>query len=122
MQSIAKTTMNHIFGRLVENGRIDLGRKVVGYIPEIGSGYAGANVQQVLDMDVMNNFNEGYDDSHSPAPGPGEPVGYGGQYLLADPDTEAAVVFFSVLESSHARDDSYGPEIIRMSEAVTGLP
>ena len=64
MQSISKCVMNLIFGRLVDNGSIDLNQKIKDYIPEIGSGYAEATIQQVLDMDVINNFDENYDASY----------------------------------------------------------
>lgn len=80
IQSISKTTMNLVFGRLVEDGKVDLGFKVAHYIPDIGSGYADATVQQVLDMDVMNNFNEDYSDPYE-APHPGATVGYGRQEI-----------------------------------------
>jgi CubicO group peptidase (beta-lactamase class C family) len=79
MQSMTKTTLNLVYGRLGEDGVIDLTAKVADYIPEIGSGYAAATIQQVLDMDVVNVFNEDYDDPCSPAPGSGEPVDYGRQ-------------------------------------------
>tara|TARA_Y100001934_G_scaffold275291_1_gene369384 strand:- start:770 stop:1966 length:1197 start_codon:yes stop_codon:yes gene_type:complete len=76
MQSITKSVMNLIFGRLVEDGLVDLTQKVKQYIPEIGSGYAEATVQQVLDMDVVNNFDENYDASYEFNPENGAPVGY----------------------------------------------
>ncbi|MGH6718565.1 MAG: serine hydrolase domain-containing protein [Alphaproteobacteria bacterium] len=60
IQSITKTTVNLIVGRLVEDGRLDLARKVGDVLPEIGSGYAQATIQQVLDMDVVNDFTEDY--------------------------------------------------------------
>jgi CubicO group peptidase (beta-lactamase class C family) len=62
VQSITKTTMNLVVGRLVEAGRLDLGRPVGHYLPDIGSGYAGATVQAVLDMDVINDYSEDYSD------------------------------------------------------------
>jgi CubicO group peptidase (beta-lactamase class C family) len=65
LQSISKTTMALIVGRLVEEGSIDLSRRVKQYLPEIGSGYAEATVQQVLDMDVMNDYTEDYSDPYS---------------------------------------------------------
>ena len=65
LQSISKTTMALIVGRLVEEGRIDLSTPVKQYLPEIGSGYAEATVQQVLDMDVMNDYTEDYSDPYS---------------------------------------------------------
>ena len=68
--------MNLIFGRLVEEGLIDLSQKVKEYIPEIGSGYAEATIQQVLDMDVINNFDENYAASYEFDPQDGAPVGY----------------------------------------------
>jgi len=44
--------MNLVVGQLVEQGVLDLSRSIAHYIPEIGSGYAGATLQQVLNMDV----------------------------------------------------------------------
>ena len=48
--------------------------------------------------------------------------GYGGQYMLANPDTGVAVVFFSVLEDDDAYDAGYSAEVIRMAEEITRLP
>ena len=47
--------------------------------------------------------------------------GYGGQYMLANPDTGVVVVFFSVLEDAAAHDPAYSAEVIRMAEEVTRL-
>lgn len=58
IQSISKTMMNLIIGRLIEDDKIDLERKVADYLPWIGSGYAGATIQQLLNMDVANDFTE----------------------------------------------------------------
>jgi CubicO group peptidase (beta-lactamase class C family) len=65
IQSITKTTMNLIAGRLVEKGVLDLSRPVAQYIPEIGSGYAAATVQQVLDMDVVNDYSQDFADPNA---------------------------------------------------------
>jgi len=81
MQSITKTTMNLIFGRLIEDRLVDVNQKVVYYLPEIGSGYAEATVQQVLNMDLMNNFNEDYSDPYRFDESPGATVGYGRQEI-----------------------------------------
>src|SRR5262245_38518874 len=62
IQSITKTTMNLAVGLLVERGRIDLGLDVGHYLPDIGSGYAAATVQDVLDMNVVNDYSEDYSD------------------------------------------------------------
>jgi CubicO group peptidase (beta-lactamase class C family) len=62
IQSITKTTMNLVVGRLVEAGVLDLSRNVAHYIPEIGSGYATATLQQVLNMDVVNEYSEDFTD------------------------------------------------------------
>jgi CubicO group peptidase (beta-lactamase class C family) len=65
IQSVTKTTMNLVVGRLVEQGRIDLGREVRHYLPDIGSGYAAAAVQDVLDMNVINDYSEDYSDPYA---------------------------------------------------------
>jgi CubicO group peptidase (beta-lactamase class C family) len=62
VQSISKTLVHLIFGQLVDHGIVDLSREVSGYIPEIGSGYARATVQQVLNMDVVNDYSEDFSD------------------------------------------------------------
>jgi CubicO group peptidase (beta-lactamase class C family) len=65
IQSITKTMMNLIIGGLVESGALDLSRPVSHYIPEIGSGYAQATVQQVLNMDVVNDYSEDFTHAHA---------------------------------------------------------
>ena len=65
IQSITKTTMNLVVGQLVERGVLDLSRTVAHYIPEIGSGYARATLQQVLNMDVVNDYSEDFTDPHA---------------------------------------------------------
>jgi CubicO group peptidase (beta-lactamase class C family) len=47
--------------------------------------------------------------------------GYGGQYMLANPDTGVVVVFFSVLENADASDPAYSAEVIRMAEEITRI-
>jgi CubicO group peptidase (beta-lactamase class C family) len=65
IQSIGKMMMNLIIGRLVEEGRVDPARRVGDYLPDIGSGYAAATVQQVLNMDVANDYTEDFTDPAS---------------------------------------------------------
>jgi CubicO group peptidase (beta-lactamase class C family) len=60
-QSTGKTIINLIIGRLVQTGKVDLSAKIKTYIPEIGSGYAEATVQDALDMTVANEYSEVYD-------------------------------------------------------------
>lgn len=62
IQSITKTTMSLIMGRLIGDGLVDPARKVLDYVPEIGTGYGDATVQQVMNMDVANNYTEDYHD------------------------------------------------------------
>jgi len=62
IQSISKTLLNLIMGSLVAEGKVDLSCSVEDYVPDIGSGYAGASIQQVLDMDVVNSYSEDYRD------------------------------------------------------------
>ena len=62
IQSITKTTLHFMLGDLVAQGLIDITQRVDHYLPEIGSGYAAATVQQVANMDVANNYSEDYAD------------------------------------------------------------
>jgi CubicO group peptidase (beta-lactamase class C family) len=62
VQSISKTLVNLIVGRLVEQGMIELQRCVSHYVPEIDSGYANATVKQLLNMDVVNDYSEDFAD------------------------------------------------------------
>lgn len=65
IMSISKTVMNLIIGELVAAGKIVLNAKVSSYIPEMGSGYADATVQQVLNMDLENEYSEDYTDPYT---------------------------------------------------------
>jgi CubicO group peptidase (beta-lactamase class C family) len=76
IQSISKTTISLMIGKLVEDGRIDLSKTVSDYLPDIGSGYAGATVQDVLDMNVVNIFVEDYSDSYRKSGDPSAIQGY----------------------------------------------
>jgi CubicO group peptidase (beta-lactamase class C family) len=62
IMSITKLATNLAIGRLVDAGQVDLGARVKDYLPEIGSGYAEATLQQVLDMNVANDYVEDYED------------------------------------------------------------
>jgi CubicO group peptidase (beta-lactamase class C family) len=65
IQSITKTIMNLVMGRLVELGKIDLIKPVGFYLPEIGTGYATALLQDVLNMNVVNDYTEDFTDPNS---------------------------------------------------------
>jgi CubicO group peptidase (beta-lactamase class C family) len=62
VQSISKTHLNLIIGSLVADGLVDLSSTVDRYVHDIGSGYATATIQQVLNMDVANDYSEDYSD------------------------------------------------------------
>lgn len=62
IMSITKTCLNFMVGGLLAERRLDLHEKIKSYLPEIGSGYADASLQQVLNMDVANNYSEDYSD------------------------------------------------------------
>ena len=65
IQSITKLHIHIIFGQLISQGILSLEAKVRDYLPDIGTGYAEASVQSLLDMTVNNNFSEDYSDPHS---------------------------------------------------------
>jgi CubicO group peptidase (beta-lactamase class C family) len=59
--SVSKSITATLAGVLVEQGLIDPSRPVVEYIPELaGSGFEGASLQHVLDMQVSIDFEEDY--------------------------------------------------------------
>jgi len=65
-QSSTKTINNLLVGKLMAEGKLDLSKKIKSFYPDMGSGYAEATIQQVLDMDVVNDYTEGYGDPDSP--------------------------------------------------------
>lgn len=65
IQSITKMHIHLIMGRLIAEGHVDPARTVGHYLPWIGSGYADAGIQDVLDMNVANDFSEDYADPHA---------------------------------------------------------
>lgn len=65
IQSVTKMHIHLIIGALLRENLIDLSKLVRHYLPEIGSGYADASIQNLLDMNVLNDFSEDYDDPNS---------------------------------------------------------
>ena len=65
IQSITKLHIHIIIGQLISQGILSLEANVADYLPDIGTGYAGASLQPLLDMTVNNNFSEDYSDPHS---------------------------------------------------------
>lgn len=63
VMSISKMATNLMAGRLVQDGRLRGGERVGEILPWIGAGYAGATVQDVLNMNVANAYDEDY---HNP--------------------------------------------------------
>ncbi|MDG4881684.1 serine hydrolase [Mesorhizobium sp. WSM4884] len=65
-QSMAKSVTGSVFGILVGRGLIDPAKLVTDYLPELGAtAWAGATVQQVLDMTTGVRFSEEYSDRYS---------------------------------------------------------
>jgi CubicO group peptidase (beta-lactamase class C family) len=62
IQSVSKLGIACLVGPLVESGRLDLQKTVRAHLPKIGTGYADATLQDVLDMNVSNDFSEDYSD------------------------------------------------------------
>lgn len=65
IQSVSKLHIHLIIGQLLEQGLVFLDAKVADYLPDIGTGYADATVQSLLDMAVSNDFSEDYSDPES---------------------------------------------------------
>ena len=62
IMSITKMFLNLFIGELIENKKIDINNKVSYYLPNIGSGYASAKIQDVLNMNIINSYSEDYTD------------------------------------------------------------
>ena len=62
IMSISKTTMQLEIGRLWSAGLLSLDEKLGDILPWAGAGYAGARLQDVLDMNVSNAYSEDYSD------------------------------------------------------------
>jgi CubicO group peptidase (beta-lactamase class C family) len=65
IMSITKMAANLIVGRLWEDGLLDLDQPLGAILPWIGPGYHAARLQDILDMNVHNDFNEDYTDPHT---------------------------------------------------------
>ena len=62
IMSITKMFVNLFIGKLVEQKIVNLNDKISHYLPNIGSGYASATIQNVLDMNIQNSYSEDYTD------------------------------------------------------------
>ena len=65
IMSITKMFVNLFVGELLNDKSINLDKKVSYYLPKIGSGYANAKVQDVLNMNVINAYTEDYTKAYS---------------------------------------------------------
>lgn len=65
IMSITKMFVNLFVGELVKNKSINLNKKVSYYLPKIGTGYASAKIQDVLNMNIINAYSEDYTKAYS---------------------------------------------------------
>ena len=65
IMSITKMFVNLFIGELLVKKLIDLNKKISHYLPNIGSGYASATIQNVLDMNIVNSYSEDYTDPYT---------------------------------------------------------
>lgn len=65
IMSITKMFVNLFIGELKEKKMINLNNKISYYLPNIGSGYASATIQDVLDMNIENSYSEDYNDPYT---------------------------------------------------------
>ena len=65
IMSITKMFVNLFIGELVKEKKLNLGQKISFYLPNIGSGYANASIQDVLNMNIKNSFTEDYTDPYT---------------------------------------------------------
>ncbi len=65
IMSITKMFANLFVGQLLKNKKINLNKNISYYLPKIGSGYANAKVQDILNMNVVNAYTEDYTKAYS---------------------------------------------------------
>jgi len=65
IMSITKMFANLFIGELFEKKIIDLNKKISYYLPQIGTGYASATIQDVLNMNIENSYSEDYTDPYT---------------------------------------------------------
>jgi len=65
IQSITKLFVHLMLGEACKTGILNPKMKVGDYLPDIGSGYADAVIQDVMDMNVENSYTEDYDDAYA---------------------------------------------------------
>ena len=65
IMSITKMFVNLFIGELLEKKQINLNEKISHYLPDIGSGYASASVQDILDMNIENSYSEDSNDPYT---------------------------------------------------------
>jgi CubicO group peptidase (beta-lactamase class C family) len=63
IMSISKTVMNLVIGQLRDEGRLRLDQSAAEILPWLGRGYDQARLQDILDMNVLNDYDEDY---HNP--------------------------------------------------------
>ncbi len=97
IQSISKLLVHLIFGQLYEAGLVDLDAPVSRYLPEVASGYAQARLQDVLNMNVFNDYSEDYSDPDAAYYVHEEAMGW---RLPRDPENELTLQgFIATIES-----------------------
>ena len=65
IMSITKMFINLFIGELLEKQMIDLNNNISHYLPNIGTGYASAKIQDVLNMNIDNSYSEDYTDPYT---------------------------------------------------------
>lgn len=60
IQSVTKMHLHLIAGKLIEAGLLDLEAPAGRYLPGLGSGYHGARIRDLLNMNLVNDFSEDY--------------------------------------------------------------
>ena len=136
IQSITKMHINLVMGRLIADGLVELGKPVHQYLPSIGTGYATATVQMLLDMCVSNAFSEDYSDPDCDAylyevslgwrlPAAGQPDLPLRQYLTtisgeARPSVEVDYKSANTDVLAWIADEVTGGGLVGMLRAITG--
>ncbi|MDG1999537.1 MAG: serine hydrolase [Amylibacter sp.] len=127
IQSVTKLHVHLIVGHLVQQGLLSLDAKVTDYLPFIGSGYAQARVQSLLDMAVTNDFTEDYADPQSDCYAEEIALGWrlplNGTDEITLKDFATSLTGFQDVEVSEAQYKSANTDILTLiASAVSPIP
>ncbi|MEZ5913371.1 MAG: serine hydrolase domain-containing protein [Paracoccaceae bacterium] len=105
IQSVTKMHAHLLLGELIAAGRVDPELAAGHYLPDLGPGYAQARIADLLDMTVINDFDEDYSNPFSACYAEEEALGW---RLPADGRAEITLAAFTNAITGSAQRNTSG--------------